>query len=269
MYFVGLDACRKGWFAVSLGHQDNWKIDIYKTIGDFGKAFQKATLIFIDIPIGLPETGRRLCDLQTRKILYRRASSVFPVPCREALAPKTYRSAVRINQRVMGVGLSIQTWNISSKINEVDQWLRHKKTAQQQIRESHPELCFWAFAGGRPMAYSKKSPQGFAERYAILKKICPHSAAMVDLALHRFRRKDLARDDILDAIVLAVSAGYSAESIKTVPADPPRDKKGLSMEIVYAMPKGTGMCDERHMRYSSGGSRYRASYLDSNQRFNR
>ena len=237
MCFVGIDACRKGWFAVSLGHQDNWKIGLYKTISDFGEAFQETALIFIDMPIGLPDTNRRLCDLQTRKILRQRASSVFAVPCREALAAKTYRSAVQINKRVMGVGLSIQTWNICSKINEVDRWLRHKKPANQKIRESHPELCFWAMAGGQPMAYPKKNAQGFAERYAILKKICPHTEAMVNLALHRFRRKDLARDDILDAIVLAVSAGYSPESIKTVPPDPPRDKKGLPMEIVYAMPK--------------------------------
>lgn len=41
MYFVGLDACNQGWFAVSLGRRDHWKIDIYQTIGDFGKAFQK------------------------------------------------------------------------------------------------------------------------------------------------------------------------------------------------------------------------------------
>jgi predicted RNase H-like nuclease len=237
MNFIGVDACRKGWFAVSLGHQDNWKIDIFETIGDFAEASRKPALIFIDIPIGLPDAGRRLCDLQTRKFLHRRASSVFPVPCREALAAKTYSSAVRINQRVMGVGLSIQTWNISSKINEVDQWLLNKKPAKQHIRESHPELCFWALAGERPMACSKKSPQGFAERYAILKNIYPQTAAVVDLALHRFRRKELARDDILDAIALAVSARCPAESIKSVPADPPKDKKGLPMEIVYAMPE--------------------------------
>ena len=237
MNFIGLDACRKGWFAVSLGLQDNWKTDIYETIGDVGEAFQKPALIFIDMPIGLPDSSRRLCDTHARKILRHRASSVFAVPCRTALTAKTYRSALRINKRVTGVGLSIQTWNISSKINEVDQWLLNKRPAKQQIRESHPELCFWALAGGQPMACSKKSPPGFAERYTILKKIFPHTGAMVDLALHRFRRKDLARDDILDAIALAVSARFSAKSSKTIPADPPKDKKGLPMEIVFAMPE--------------------------------
>ena len=241
MNFIGIDACRKGWFAVFIDCQDDWKIDIYKTISDFGKAFQKAAVIFVDIPIGLPDTGPRCCDRQTRQLLRQRRSSVFAVPCREALAAKAYRSAVRINQQVLGVGISIQTWNISLKINEVDRWLRHKKPARQQMRESHPELCFWAMAGGRPMVYAKKKPQGSVERWVILNRIYPQTEAVVELALSSFRRKDLARDDILDAIALAVSARCPAESIKTIPADPPRDKKGLPMEIVYALPQETIM----------------------------
>lgn len=83
------------------------------------------------------------------------------------------------------------------------------------------------------MAYSKKRPRGFSERYAILKKVCPETKAIVDNALERFMRKDLARDDILDAIVLAVSAKLPLSSIRTVPSNPLRDTKGLPMEIVY------------------------------------
>ena len=83
------------------------------------------------------------------------------------------------------------------------------------------------------MVYSKKRPQGFSERYSILKKIYPETKAIADNALKRFRRKDLARDDILDAIVLAVCAKLPLTSIRTVPSNPPKDKKGLPMEIVY------------------------------------
>jgi predicted RNase H-like nuclease len=96
-------------------------------------------------------------------------------------------------------------------------------------------------AGGRPMVYAKKKPQGSVERWVILNRIYPQTEAVVELALSSFRRKDLARDDILDAIALAVSARCPAESIKTIPADPPRDKKGLPMEIVYALPQETIM----------------------------
>ena len=233
MNFAGVDACKKGWFAVALDRQGNWDIGIFKDIVDFWRAFETVSLVLIDIPIGLPYCKKRKCDIETRKLLGPRASSVFQVPCREALQAKTYGQACRINQQVMGVKLSIQTWNISAKIVEVDRFLRNNKLAQRRIRESHPELCFWGLAGGHPMAYSKKRPQGFTERYSILKKIYPETNAVVENALKRFMRKDLARDDILDAIVLAVSAKLPLISMRTVPSNPPRDKKGLPMEIVY------------------------------------
>ena len=233
MNFAGVDACKKGWFAVALDRQGNWDIGIFKDVVDFWSEFQNVSLVLIDIPIGLPFYQKRRCDIEARRLLGRRGSSVFPVPCREALKAKTYGQACRINQRVMGVKLTIQTWNISTKIVEVDRFLRNNKLAQHRFRESHPELCFRSLAGGHPMAYSKKRPQGFSERYSILKKHYPKTKAIVDNALERFMRKDLARDDILDAIVLAVSAKFPLTSIRNVPSNPPRDSKGLPMEIVY------------------------------------
>ena len=167
MNFAGVDACKKGWFAVALDRQGNWNIGIFKDVVDFWSAFQNASLVLIDMPIGLPYCEKRKCDIETRKLLGRRASSVFPVPCRKALQVKTYGQACRINQQAMGVKLSIQTWNIAAKIVEVDRFLRNNKMAQRRIRESHPELCFRALAGGHPMAYSKKKPQGFSERYSL------------------------------------------------------------------------------------------------------
>ncbi|MGD8961237.1 MAG: DUF429 domain-containing protein [Desulfobacterales bacterium] len=233
MQFVGVDGCKKGWFAVSLGSGRNWAIDVYKTIDVLWDAVKPLSMMFIDIPIGLPHSNRRDCDLETRKLLGRRGSSVFVVPCRKALQAKNYRQACRINKQVVGVKLSIQTWHIAAKIKEVDTWLQNARMAQSRVRESHPELCFWALAGKHSMAHTKKTVQGFTERYSILKKIYPQSGDIVKQALNAFRRKELARDDILDALVLAVSAQFSAGKPKTVPLKPPVDKKGLTMEIVY------------------------------------
>ena len=237
MKFVGVDACKKGWFVVALDRQGKWNTGVFNTIGDFWKSFLNASLILIDMPIGLPYLGKRECDTQTRKILGQRAASVFPVPCREALHANTYKQACRINRQKLGVQLSIQTWNISDKILEVDRLMRPGKNARRRIRESHPELCFWALAGGHPMAYSKKTSQGFSERYSLLKNTYPHTSAIVRQSLDQFLRKDLARDDILDAIVLAVSAWLSPKAMKTIPPIPPKDKMGLPMEIVYFRPE--------------------------------
>jgi predicted RNase H-like nuclease len=122
-----VDACKKGWFAITLDRRGNWDIGIFQTVVDFWSAFRNVSLILIDIPIGLPYSGKRRCDTETRKLLGRRASDVFPVPCRKAL--------------------------------------------------------------------------------------------------ERFMRKDLARDDILDAIVLAVSAGLPLTSIRPFPQIHPETKR--------------------------------------------
>lgn len=236
MNFVGVDACKKGWFAVALDLQGNWDIAIFKTIDAFGSAFQNAAAIFIDMPIGLPHENKRRCDTETRKILNRRASSVFPVPCREALHADTYRQACRVNRQVLGVKLTIQTWNISAKILEVDRFLRNNKQTRPRFRESHPELCFWALAGERTMAFSKKTAEGFAERCSVLIEKCPQANEIVQQSLNQFQRKDLARDDIVDALALAISAKIGLNSSRTIPRDPPLDKKGLPMETVYAVP---------------------------------
>lgn len=236
MNFIGVDACKKGWFAAALDRRANWDIGIFRSIDALWSAFQNAFLILIDMPIGLPSDNKRRCDTEARKLLNRRASSVFPVPCREALHARTYRQACRINQQVLGVKLTIQTWNISAKILEVDRFLSNNKQARRRFRESHPELCFWALAGGRTMAYSKKTAQGFVERCSVLLKNCPQTNEIVQQALDQFKRKNLARDDILDAIALAVSAKLGSNSSRTVPLNPPVDEKGLPMEIVYAVP---------------------------------
>ena len=48
-----------------------------------------------------------------------------------------------------------------------------------------------------------------------------------------FPRKSLAKDDILDALVLAVTAAYPSKSMLTLPENPPTDARQLAMEIVY------------------------------------
>jgi predicted RNase H-like nuclease len=51
--------------------------------------------------------------------------------------------------------------------------------------------------------------------------------------MSKFLRKDLAQDDILDALVLAVTALSQPQSVVTFPSNPPHDGMQLPMEIVY------------------------------------
>ena len=233
MKYIGVDACKKGWFAVCLESDERRAIEIFDSIENLWNRFQKNSLILIDIPIVLPVKEKRRWDVETRKILKQRAASVFPVPCRQAVHANTYVDACRLNKKILDVKLSIQTWNISGKIREVDNLLLSNTKAQRCVRESHPEICFWALADGRPMKYYKKTAHGFSERIKILKQAYPSSPEIVTAAMNTYRRKDLSRDDILDAIVLAITARAASEGIVTIPKQPEKDPKGLSMEIVY------------------------------------
>jgi predicted RNase H-like nuclease len=46
-------------------------------------------------------------------------------------------------------------------------------------------------------------------------------------------RKELAKDDILDAISLAITASSQSETLMTIPEEPRKDENKLPMEIVF------------------------------------
>ena len=93
---------------------------------------QANPLILIDIPIGLKTggSGERLSDLGARSILKARKSSIFPVPCREAIYAKTYKEACEVNERLTGKRISKQAWNIVPKIRDVDGFSGRKRKFQ-------------------------------------------------------------------------------------------------------------------------------------------
>ncbi len=235
MKYIGVDGCKIGWFYTAINHGNEWEIGVSENIEKLWETLKNASLILIDIPIGLPFKGPRTCDLEARKLLGRgKTSTVFPPPCREALAAKTYEEACEINKKVLGKKISLQTYHISKKIKEVDDFLLNNLNARRIIRETHPEICFWTLVGGRSMRFSKKKKQGYSERLEVLKKVFPPTESIVDAALKKYMRKGVAKDDILDSIAAAVVAISQANSLVTIPDTPEEDAMGLQMEIVYS-----------------------------------
>ena len=66
-----------------------------------------------------------------------------------------------------------------------------------------------------------------------MSRLFPPAADCYEEALNTYKRKDVAREDILDAMVGAVTA-MQFPNIKTLPPSPLVDETGLAMEIVYA-----------------------------------
>lgn len=242
--FVGVDGCKAGWFAVFLEEENEngcrWKIELFPEFScfvdflknDYGQA---DPLVLIDIPIGLKTggDGERLSDTGARSVLKARKSSIFPVPCREVIYEETYEKACEVNERLTGKRISKQAWNIVPKIRDVDSFLIKNENFREKVREVGPEICFQSFAGF-PMKYPKKKVEGFLERKEVLASFCAFSDEVLRYALLKYRRKDLAKDDILDAFAAALTAKMgSIYGFTCVPYKPETDIKGLKIQMVY------------------------------------
>jgi predicted RNase H-like nuclease len=233
--YLGVDGCKAGWFVVALNDEDNWSTGIYGSIDALWEKYKTASSILIDIPIGLNSRGffGRICDSEARSILAGgRASSVFTPPCREALAARTYREACARHEKITGKKLSIQTWNIMKKIREVDDFLRCNGKARSVIRETHPEICFY-YLEGRPMQYSKRKREGFQERVIALRKKFPLSDDIIECSLKAHKRKEVQKDDILDALVNALTARFGYHQLSSIPGAVVFDKKNVPMALWY------------------------------------
>lgn len=233
--YIGVDGCRAGWFAVGFGDSDEWDIGVFPNIRFLYEQYSKARLILIDIPIGLK--NERTCDKEVRKMLgKKRGSSVFPVPCRSVMDVDSYKNACLLNRQLSGRAISKQVWQIAPKILEIDEFIRCSRRSLEHlaIRETHPEICFRALAG-HPMQYGKKTKAGFKERLRVLRMVFSNTDDIINEAKMRYRRKDVATDDILDALAIAVIARMGVKKLVSIPENPEYDSYGLRMEIVCAM----------------------------------
>jgi len=235
---VGVDGCKKGWFYVQLGDKD-WKFGVVTELSLLLDSLPDDSVVLVDIPIGLREAqgeGGRLCDIEARKALGpKKSPCVFSAPCRQAVYASSYAEASDTNKRILDRKLSKQSWAITSKIREVDELFQGSRRTKSMVREVHPELCFSGLSGA-PMHHSKKKREGFRERLKILAEHFPESVNLADKALLQYRRYEVARDDILDALVAAYCASRIGDC-STLPGEPEIDPRGLRMEMVY-LPQG-------------------------------
>ena len=229
----GVDGCPGGW-VVAESTLNLRRLDLSIT-SDLESLFVNAAnngVVAIDIPIGLPVSEPRACDLGARKELGQpRGSSVFPAPARATLSATSYAAAQELNRQALGVGLSRQCFCILPKIRDVDSLMTAER--QQYIREAHPEVTF-ARLGGAPMIHNKKRSEGRAERLAVLEKAGLHvSQTWLAEERNRLRSRRVALDDLVDALACLVTA-YDIRIARSDSLGHPeeRDAKGLLMEIV-------------------------------------
>lgn len=217
-----------------------WTFGIVESLQELLHSSNEVSAVLVDIPIGLRSQGpeERKCDIRAREVLGPRRSSVFPTPCRPAVHASGPDEASDLNQELTGRRLSAQAANIIGKIREVDWLMQGNGEARKVVREVHPEVCFWALNGKSPLHASKKEAKGQLQRLDILSSHHLAAGDIVASALLTYSRSQVARDDVLDALAAAVTAGHP-DKWKTLPPNPETDDVGLPMQMIYWVPKTT------------------------------
>jgi len=218
---VGVDGYRDGWVAVELQDGRFSSASIHAEFASLLETYPSATVIAVDIPIGLPESGLREADVAAKKLLGSRASSVFLSAPRAVLECATHREASELSRRLRGTGISQQAFGLRHRIFEVEKHLGDR------VIEVHPEVSFHALARGN-VPHRKKSWNGFWRRWELLR------AAGIELPSDLGLAGAAPLDDVADAAAAAWSAHrYEKGEARPLPEEPPIDPSSRLVAIWY------------------------------------
>ena len=231
----GVDGFSGGWCCCS-SYNNSLYFSVMKDVKSIFKEFPKINYVFIDMPIGLSDHGfKRSVDAKLRDMLpSNRKSSVFNAPSRPSIYSQSYNHAKQAELKLQGKSISIQSWNISKKIKELDQYISNNPQVISKLRESHPEYCFYKLNKDNPLHYSKKLSIGIEERLSILKKFVSN----VEDSFNKFYKKNihtgLKKDDIIDSIALYVCADkWEKNGGRCITQSPSKDHRGIPCQIYY------------------------------------
>jgi predicted RNase H-like nuclease len=224
---AGVEPCPGGWLVVpgnlqgiTLSPQPGYVLESLADVLDYRPSF---TIIALHAPVGLPESPdkRRLCDVNARSMLGRRAGSAVPGPTRKVLDALTLDDAQAIDP-----SMDIVRWRALPKaaeaIREVQSW------RQRAVWEVNPELAFRQMNDGFPLSYPRRSVHGMGERRELLEVKLPGTVRVMQA-----RPKGVREGKLLDALAdLWTSRRIMARAITRL-ADPPAwDNDGVRMDIV-------------------------------------
>ena len=220
--FVGLDGYPGGWVAVWLSN-DRQEIKYLPHIDELLP--NDFAIAMIDIPIGLPDSGRRNCDIQARELLKPNQSRVFLDARRGVLDCTSQPEASAKGKFLDGKGVSVQLFGIAKKLREMDAAIT--PALQNRLKECHPELVFWRLNKNKSVPTKKKGP-GIELRKRLLKR---EGISQLESLLDSRIGQGAKIDDVLDACACALAARDA--TAERPPLGGEEDARGLRMEIHY------------------------------------
>ena len=155
MRYVGVDACRAGWFAVLLGG-DGPEFRVCESFAEVWAWAGQGARLFVDIPVGLPAEGTRRADREARQALPAHLkSTLFNTPVRRAVYAESKEEARRINRQLSGKSLSEQSLGIMKKLRMSILFAGAPGGSARRVR-SPPRDLFRAVGGSFPGAWEKR-----------------------------------------------------------------------------------------------------------------
>ncbi|MGI9401554.1 MAG: DUF429 domain-containing protein [Rhizobiaceae bacterium] len=234
---IGVDGCKAGWIAVSAKSYkfSDLKVQLFPDFQTLARSFPPASLIAVDMPIGLPEfigKGGRGPETLIRPLLGERQSSVFSIPSHAAVYTHGYRDACHVALETSNPPrkVSKQAFHLFPKIRQLDEFLL--ANGHENFFEVHPELAFWKLNDEYPLQTPKKikgrlNPAGMKERKNLL------AAIGIDRTfLNQKPPRGAAFDDLLDACAcLSVVERISQGRARSYPEKIISDDRGLPIAI--------------------------------------
>jgi predicted RNase H-like nuclease len=250
---IGIDGCKNGWLVVNIT-PDGFVVDTFNNIEEICAKYRDFDCMIIDMPIGLPECveeEKHRPDAAARKLLSHRSSCIFNTPCRQSVFAGNYPEANELNREHLRKGLSQQSFAISNKIREIDDFLKQAPDYMIKIMESHPEICFAMLSPtNKPINEAKNTSEGKGKdiRINILRQHYDKTTDFIEYVRNNPKLCKL-EVDCIDALCLAVTGMLGLENgFNTIPENPRCDRRGLLMQMVYAN-KSTGDCwRENHLK---------------------
>jgi predicted RNase H-like nuclease len=178
---IGIDKAKGGWVVVVLDSTGSADAHFVERLSHLDES---AAIVAIDMPLVFPGSGRRSAEVEARRLLGSRASTLFLTPPADVVA--------RDWEFARSGGVSKQMWNLVPFIHEA------REVRSERWIETHPELVFAGLAGS--VVPSKKTWNGQMQRRRLLSDIG------VELADDLGEAGRAAPDDILDAAACALVA---------------------------------------------------------------
>ena len=198
---IGIDGTSSGWIA-SIGSSKKKCVSIITFSEKLDKILSDYpdSVVVIDMPIELNKKKYlRECDVLAKRYLGKNfQSSIFIPPLERVLECANYQEANMLSKKITGKGLSKQSWNLKTKISEVQGLSR----LSNKIYEGHPE-CSFKMLKNETLGAKKKSVLGIFERLGILKKA---GLDPLSISLHLENDLTIKIDDVLDSVVLFITA---------------------------------------------------------------